>query len=99
MENLKITLKLENIENTGSGVQFVNIICEINFERGYKVQETLTVKLRSTGLGCRIMSDHLVYEMKYICKTLDTNKISKWAKEILKADKFLKATKEIAKDY
>lgn len=86
-------LKLENIEKTGSGVEFANIICEMPFERANK--ETLTVKLRSTGLGCRIMSDHLVYEMKYICETLDTTKVSKWVKEILKSNKFLKEVTEI----
>ena len=95
---MKTKLKLENIEKTGSGVEFVNIICELPFDRGNK--ETLTVKLSSTGLGCtglgcRIMSDHLVYEMKYICETLDTAEISKWVKEILKANKFLKEVKNI----
>ena len=90
---MKTTLKLEKIEKTGSGVEFANIICELPFERANK--ETLTIKLRSTGLGCRIMSDHLVYEMKYICETLDTAEISKWVKEILKANKFIKEVKNI----
>ena len=90
---MKTTLTLEKIEKTKSGVEFANIICELPFERANK--ETLTVKLRSTGLGCRIMSDHLVYEMKYICETLDTAKISKWVKEILQSNKFLNETKTI----
>ena len=85
---MKTKLKLESIEKTGAGVELANIICELPFERANT--ETLIVKLRSTGLGCRIMSNHLVYEMKYICETLDTAEISKWVKEILKANKFLK---------
>ena len=90
---MKTRLKLESIEKTGSGVEFANIICELPFERANK--ETLTVKLRSTGLGCRIMSDHLFHEMKFICENLDTAEISKWVKEILKANKFLKAARTI----
>tara|TARA_B100000424_G_scaffold63506_1_gene46455 strand:+ start:5873 stop:6160 length:288 start_codon:yes stop_codon:yes gene_type:complete len=95
---METKLTLEKIEKTKSGVEFANIICELPFERANAIaqrKETLTVKLRSTGLGCRIMSDHLVYEMKYICETLDTAKISKWVKEILQSNKFLNETKTI----
>ena len=90
---MKTTLKLENIETTGSGVEFANIICEMPFKSAYS--DTLTVKLSSTGLGSRIMSDHLVYEMKHICDNLDITEISIFVKELLKANKKLKEIKTI----
>ncbi len=90
---MKTTLKLESIESTDSRVEFVNIICKMPFKSEYS--ETLTVKLRSTGLGCRIMSDHLVYEMKHICDNLETVEVSIFAKEMLQANKTLKEVRNI----
>ena len=44
---MKATLKLENIDKTGSGVEFANIICELS-ENQHLDKEIVTVKLSCT---------------------------------------------------
>ena len=87
---MKTTLKLENIEKTGSGVEFANIICEMQI-----LDRTLEVKLSCTSIAVRIMSNHLVYEMAAICENLDTDKVRKFAKDMLKADESLNEVRSI----
>lgn len=84
---MKTTLKFENIKKTRSGVQLVNIICEMPYKGAYT--DIIKVKLSCTSIAVRIMSDHLIREMKHICENLDTGKIIQFAKNILKASKTL----------
>ena len=88
---MKATLKLDNLETTRGGTQFVNLILKMEFKRDYS--DTLTVKLRAGGINIRIMSDHLLHEMKNIVLFLDEdNRIKDFANEILAADKKLNET-------
>tara|TARA_R100001163_G_C4858991_1_gene66102 strand:+ start:90 stop:365 length:276 start_codon:yes stop_codon:yes gene_type:complete len=91
---MKTTLKLQNIEKTGSGVEYANIICELS-ENQYLDKETITVKLSCTSIAVRIMSDHLLGEMKHICENLDTEKVREFAKDMLKASKSLNEVRSI----
>ena len=87
---MKTTLTLEKIEKIKSGVEFVSINAKMQILEG-----TLNVKLRCTSAAVRIMSDHLVYEMKHICDNLDTNKVIEFAKDVLKANEVLKQNRTI----
>ena len=90
---MKTKLKLENVKKTGSGVEFANIICEMPYKGAYS--DSVTVKLSCTSNAIRIMSDHLVGEMKHICENLDTDKIREFAKDMLKASKTLNEVRKI----
>ena len=86
-------LKLENIETTGSGVEFANIICEMPYKGAYS--DKVRVKLSCTSMAIRIMSDHLIREMTHICENLDVDKIREFAKDMIKAHKTLNKTRNI----
>tara|TARA_R110000823_G_scaffold310646_1_gene435680 strand:- start:392 stop:670 length:279 start_codon:yes stop_codon:yes gene_type:complete len=89
---MKATLKLDNLEATRGGTKWVNLNLKIEFKKGYS--EYLNVKIRAGGINIRIMSDHLVSEMKHIINFLDTDtpEIQKFAKDLLKADDKLNET-------
>tara|TARA_Y100001973_G_C5165626_1_gene315971 strand:- start:612 stop:884 length:273 start_codon:yes stop_codon:yes gene_type:complete len=90
---MKTTLKFENIEKTGSGIEFANITCEMPFKGAYS--DSVKVKLSCTSSAIRIMSDHLLREMTYICENLDADKIRQFAKDMLKASKTLNEVRSI----
>jgi hypothetical protein len=99
---MKTNLKLQSIDKTGSGVEFVNLILTLEYKSDYS--ETLTVKLRGGGHNLRIMSDHLVHDMAFVIKWLDENskddtnlrtnysEVVLFAKEMQKANKRLNET-------
>ena len=89
---MKATLKLDNLESTRGASNWANLILTLECKTAYS--DTLTVKLRAGGLNIiRIMSDHLVHEMKHIIEFLDGDKkITDFANELLKADKKLNET-------
>ena len=67
-------------------------------ENQYLDKETITVKLSCTSHAVRIMSDHLIGEMKHICENLDTAKIREFVRDMLKANKTLKEVRKIQKN-
>ncbi len=89
---MKAEIKLDNLESSRGGTKWVNLILKIEFKSGYS--DYLTVKLRAGGINIRIMSDHLVSEMRHIINFLgtDTAEIQKFAKDLLKADEKLNET-------
>lgn len=90
---MKQSLKLEKINKTGSGVEFANIICEMPYKGAYS--DSIKVKLSCTSTAVRIISDHLLYEMKHICQNLDADKIREFAKDMIKANKTLREIRNI----
>jgi|TARA_R110001583_G_scaffold58672_5_gene174693 hypothetical protein len=91
---MKQSFKLESIEKTGSGVESANIICTLAENRQFDKQRVY-VKLRCTSIATRIMSDHLVCDMKHICEYLDTEKARQFAKDMLDANKKLKEVRTV----
>jgi len=89
---MKATLKLDNLESTRTGgTKWADLILTLECKTAYS--DTLTVKLRAGGINIRIMSDHLLWDMKQIIKFLDEdNKINDFAKELLAADEKLNET-------
>ena len=81
------TIKLERVEKTKGGTEFANIICSMPYKCAYS--DSLEIRLSCTSMAVRIMSDHLINEMKYICENLDTEKIREFTKDMIKANKTL----------
>ena len=90
---MKTKLKLENVKKTSSGVDFADIICEMPYKGAYS--DSVEVKLSCTYHAIRIMSDHLVGEMRHICENLDTDKIRQFAKDMIKASETLNEVRSI----
>lgn len=84
---MKQSFKLESIEKTGT-IEVANVICELS-ENQHLDKEIVTVKLKCTCHAVKIMSNHLVFEMKHICEHLNTEKAREFAKDMIKANKTL----------
>lgn len=87
---MKTKLELEKIEKTD--IALVNCVLS---ENQYLDKARIEVKLSCTHHAVRIVSDHVVGEMLHICKSLDTQKILEFVREMLKANKTLKSVKVI----
>lgn len=94
--NMKTNLTLDKIEKTRLGTEFAILTLTI---KRLNVS-SLIVKLRGGNHNLRIMSSHLVYEMKFILEWLDKNSVARtneaeiilFSKEMLKANNKLKDT-------
>ena len=88
-----INLKLDKITRTKLGTELIDLLLTIEYPSvDESIKETLTANIRGGGHKIRIMSDHLIREMKVIIECIDNNYkiIQEFAKEISNANKKLK---------
>jgi len=98
-------LKLNQIENLGSGIKIANLNLKLSVVSSY--YDSINFELRATGIAIRVMSDHTVGELQILLNWLskdtkdDNNlrtnqsEIILFAKQMIKANESLNDIKEL----
>ena len=84
---------MDNLESSAVNKEICTIICELE---GRDINSfSIKVKLQCTHHVIRIMSDHLINDMRYITTHLDQTAILKYAKDMMKSHTALQEVREL----